>query len=207
VIIEEDIWLIDEHQVNDIPVTSKAASAKKPDVDNTQADEAQEVEEEMDQEIDLEEWYEIATMEEMEASLAEQEYEAMQTVQLTELAIPIEETQTVVSYTKKGKAKAAFQVVSSPVDNEVEQIIFTDKKHKDVYDVQAGMSCKEVKRLRKELKHMVKKGQVFLYSDESNIMYLTDIQDVEGDGISASDVESSEVQAIIWKDKKHHKKK
>ena len=127
--------------------------------------------------------------------------------EVTEAVIPIDETQTVVAYNKKGKPEAAFQVVSSGPNNEVEQIIFMDKKHTDVYDVKAGMSGKEVKRLRRELKHMVKKGQVFLYDDQSNIMYLMDAKNMAGDEITAVDVESMDVQAVIWKDKKHHKKK
>ena len=68
------------------------------------------------------------------------------------------------------------------------------------------MTGKEVKKLRKEMKHMVKKGQVFLYDDQSNIMYLMDAQNMVGDEITAADVETMEVQSIVWKDKKHHKK-
>jgi hypothetical protein len=205
--VAEEVWLIDEHQINSVPVTSKAAtpnSIKKA----SENSEEQEIEEEEESLAEIEEEeYEIASMEAIDAALVEQEYEAMETVEVTEVAIPIEETQTIVSYGKKGQPQAAFQVVSSGPDNEVEQIIFTDKKHTDVYDVQAGMSGKEVKRLRKEMKHMVKKGQVFLYDDESNIMYLMDAQDMAGDEVTAADVESMDVQAVIWKDKKHHKKK
>ena len=98
-------------------------------------------------------------------------------------------------------------MISTPGDNEIEQIIFTDKKHKDVYDVQAGLTGKQVKRLRKEMKHMVKKGKVFMYSDESNIMYLMTTTNMLGDEVTTADVENMEVQAVIWKDKKHHKKK
>ena len=52
---------------------------------------------------------------------------------------------------------------------------------------------------------MVKKGQVFLYNEESNIMYLMDARNMVGDEITVADVESMEVSAIVWKDKKHHK--
>ena len=48
-------------------------------------------------------------------------------------------------------------------------------------------------------------GKIFLYDDQSNVMYLMDTEGFEGDKITAADVESMEVQAIIWKDKKHHK--
>lgn len=213
VVVEEDIWLIDEHQINDIPVTSMA----KPAVTKTHSAKQQETEEEaieevideaVAEEIAVEEYeqevYEIVTMDEIAASLAEQEYIAMHTVEVTEIAIPLEETQTVVSYNKKGKEQSEIQVISDG-DGEVEQIIFMHKKHKDVYDVQAGLSGKQVKRLRREMKHMIKKGKVFLYSDQSNIMYLMDVQNMAGDEITGAEVESMKVQAIIWKDKKHHK--
>ena len=159
------------------------------------------------EEILEEEAYEIYTMEAINAVLEEQAYEATEIVEVTEAVIPIDETQTVVAYNKKGKAEAAFQVVSSGPDNEVQQIVFTDKKHTDVYDVSAGMSGKEVKRLRKEMKHMVKKGQVFLYDDQSNVMYLMDAKNMAGDEVTAAEVESMDVQAVVWKDKKHHKKR
>lgn len=180
------------------------ATEEQEEMLQTEMAEAEAIEEvvEMEQEA-----YAIATLEALEEDLLEQEYEALaSTVAVTEVAIPLEETQTVVSYNKKGNAKAAFQVVSNAETGEVEQIVFVDKRHRDVYDVTSGMSGKEVKRLRKELKHMVEKGKVFLYDDQSNIMYLMDAQNMVGDEITAADVESMEVQAIVWKDKKHHKK-
>ena len=218
VVVEEvDVWVIDEHQINDVPLTSKAEKVNedaKEELEAEIAEEAEEVEEEIEaeemleeEEIMEEEAYEIYAMEAINAALEEQAYEASEIVEVTEVVIPIDETQTVVAYNKKGKPEAAFQVVSSGPDNEVEQIIFTDKKHTDVYDVKAGLSGKEVKRLRREMKHMVKKGQVFLYDDQSNIMYLMNAKDRGGDEITVADVESMDVQAVIWKDKKHHKKK
>ena len=202
---EIDVWVIDEHQINDVPLTSRAEKVEEA---AKEEQEAEEVEKEMEEEEMMdEEAYEIYTMEAVNAALEEQAYEASEIVEVTEAVIPIDETQTVVAYNKKGKPLAAFQVVSSGPDNEIEQIIFTDKKHTDIYDVKAGMSGKEVKRLRREMKHMVKKGQVFLYDDQSNIMYLMDAKNMAGDEITVADVESMEVQAVVWKDKKHHKKK
>ena len=64
---------------------------------------------------------------------------------------------------------------------------------------------RKVKQLRKELKHMEHHGKIFLYDENSNLMYLMDAKDFEGDEIKVEDVESMEVEAIIWKDKKHHK--
>jgi len=212
VVIEEDVWVIDEHQINDIPVTSKAKSVQKPADEILAAkiakEKAVEMEEAEIEEAEIEEAeYEIYTRESIDAAMEEQAYEATEVVEVTEAVVPVDETQTVVSYNKKGKAQASFQVISSGPDNEIEQIIFTDKKHKDVYDVKAGMSGKDVKKLRREMKHMVKKGKVFLYDDQSNVMYLMDAKDMAGDEVTAADVENMDVQAIIWKDKKHHKKK
>lgn len=197
VIVEDDVWVVDEHQINDIPVTSKATSTE---VNSNAAASTAAADAEAQEEAD------VITMEAIDLALAEQEYIAETTIEVTEVAIPLDETQTVVSYSKKGEPQAAFQVVSDPNTGEVQQIIFEDKKHQDTYNVQTGMTGKETKKLRKELKHMVKKGQVFLYDDQSNIMYLMDAQNMAGDEVTAADVETMEVQAIIWKDKKHHKK-
>ena len=209
-----EVWIIEEHQYNDIPLTSKAeikaprqsaeveVEAKAAEVETEAKTEEMSVEQAM-----LEQDYEIATQAALEEDLKEQEYEALaSTVVVTEAVIPLEETQTLVSYAKKDKNDAVIQVISNLQTGEIEQIIFVDAKHQDVYDVQAGLTGKEVKRLRKEVKHMVKKGQVFLYDDQSNIMYLMDAQNMVGDEVTVAEVETMEVQAIIWKDKKHHKK-
>jgi hypothetical protein len=221
-VLEEDVWVIGEHQINDIPLTSKAESTKAAEEELKEKAEAEEeleekAEAEEDMEVEAEEEedmedeivgedYEIATIEALAADLEEAEYEAMENVEIDEIAIPLDETQTMVSYSKKGKEKAELHVVSSIENGEIEQVIFTDKKHKDVYNVQAGMSGKEVKKLRREIKHMVRKGKVYLYDDSSNIMYLMDAQDIQGNELTEADVENMDVQAIIWKDKKHHKK-
>lgn len=211
--IEVDVWVIDEHKINNVALTSKAkvnteresAEAAAEKNKKTEAAAAESAKKMVATAEAAEELYEIATLESLEAQLAEEEYVARQIVEVTETIIPLEETQTLVSYNKKGEELAAFQVISTPGNDEIEQIIFTDKKHHDVYNVQAGMSGKEVKRLRKELKHMKKKGQVFLYDDTSNIMYLMTATDEAGDEYVEADIETMEVQAIIWKDKKHHK--
>lgn len=46
---------------------------------------------------------------------------------------------------------------------------------------------------------------MFLYDDSSNVMYLMDAKDAVGDEVVVADVENMDVQAVIWKDKKHHK--
>ncbi len=212
-VVSEDIWLVDEHQFNNMALTSKAEvkSIKKTDAGskNSSTKEKQIIAEEKQKETEqeLEEDYEIVTLAALAVDLEEQEYEELaSTVEVTEAIIPLEETQTVVSYAKKDKNDAAIQVVTNLQTGEIEQITFVDKKHQDIYDVQAGMSGKEVRKLRREMKHMIKKGQVFLYDDQSNIMYLMDAQNMVGDEITVADVENMEVQSIIWKDKKHHKK-
>jgi len=215
VVVEEDVWVIDEHHINAVPVTSHGKSInekKNAEVAANLRAEANEIAEEVEvEEMEEEEVveaveYDILTAEEMELALAEEEYEAMNTVEVTELAIPLEETQTVTAYGKKGQAEAEFQVVTNSSTGEVEHIVFTDSKHRDVYDVQAGMTGKQVKKLRKELKHMKKKGQHFLYDDESNVMYLMKATDEMGDEVTEASIDSMEVQAVVWKDKKHHKK-
>lgn len=212
----EEIIIIDEHQYADVPLTSKATEIEsKKEVPSAHATKSKadlEKEKEQLKEEEMEEAemevYEIAMMEALHEDLLEMEYEAMEnTWEVEEIAIPLEETQTVIAYNKKGEENSAIQVVSNSQTGEIEQIIFEDKKHQDIYDVEAGMTGKEVKKLRRELKHMVKKGQVFLYDDQSNIMYLMDAQNMVGDEITAADIESMEVSAIVWKDKKHHKKK
>ena len=211
VVIEEDYWIIEEYEYDDIPLvavvddehTEQAASPESQK--KTSSDEAKTPAEQTD-ELEME--YESLQMEALEADLMEQEYEVLaSTVEETDAIIPLEETQSMVSYAKKGKNDAALQVVTNLQTGEVEQITFLDKNHKDVYDVQAGLTGKEVRKLRREVKHMVKKGQVFLYDDQSNIMYLMDTQNMVGDEVTLADIESMEVAAIIWKDKKKHHKK
>lgn len=232
--MEEEIWLIEEHMYHDIALTSlaeaemeaeeaeeaeeeaeKEAEAEAEAAAAAEAEAREEAEREREETIAEEEYieeaveeaYEIAQMEAFEEALIEAEYEALANTWVeTDLVIPLDETETVVAYNKKGEETAAVQVVSDAATGEVKQITFMDKKHTDVYDVEAGMSGKEVKKLRRELKHMEKKGQVFLYDDQSNIMYLMDAENMVGDEITAADIETMEVTAIVWKDKKHHKK-
>ncbi len=45
----------------------------------------------------------------------------------------------------------------------------------------------------------------FLYSDVSNIMYVLDVKDNMGDEYTEVELDQFEVDAIVWKDKKHHK--
>ncbi len=51
------------------------------------------------------------------------------------------------------------------------------------------------------MKHMVHKGQVFFYSDDSNTMYLLDTKTADGKEVVEADVDESFVSTIVWKDK------
>jgi len=209
--IEEEIMeetdtgplVVNEHHFSDVPLTTHPSAPKKtPEGGDLAADIPSKDMGDVAKVDPMD--YEVHTTDVLHESLGEMEYEVEEEITVQEAIIPLDETQTLVSYNKKGKYKDSLQVISE-ADGTIDQIIFTHKKHKDVYDVQAGMSAKEVKKLRKELKHMVKKGQVFLYSDTSNIMYLLDVQNAEGDEIMEADIETMTVEAIIWKDKKDKK--
>lgn len=194
--------VVDEHQVDDVPLTTHPSNQPKTadNEDLTDAMESEDMDKAMEANAETAD-YEVHSTDVLDDALLAMEYEVVEDITVEEAIIPLDETQTLVSYNKKGKYKDSLQVISE-ADGTIDQIIFTHKKHKDVYDVQAGMTAKEVKKLRKELKHMVKKGKVFLYSDTSNIMYLLDAQNAEGDELMEADIETLTVDAIIWKDKK-----
>ncbi|WP_339868517.1 hypothetical protein [uncultured Algoriphagus sp.] len=186
VLVEDFVLVIDEHKLDKTPITNhpSAAPAAKPaaEPDNTS--------------------YEVLPAVDFQKEMLTS-YDLVEVpVIQSEIAIPLDETQTVMAYNKKGKSKGAVQVVSNS-DGEVDHILFEDKNHKDIYDVQAGMSAKEVKKLRKEMKHMVKNGQVFYYTDDSNIMYLLDTEVPEEGAVVEADIEESVVSAVIWKNKNH----
>ena len=127
----EEIWLIDEHEYHDIPLTSKAEEQEEEAEHEAEHEAEEEAEAEREREEELaeqeyeeemmEEAYEIATME----ALAE--YEAMEsTIVVTEIVIPLDETETVIAYNKKGEENAALQVVSDGATGEIKQITFMD---------------------------------------------------------------------------------
>lgn len=205
--------VVSEHAINDIPVTSKAKkSGESKEMLETVKKEDAKTALERQGEIDNE--YEITTHEELHASLQESGYVHLDEITITETIIPLGETETVVSYSGKGKVKDTLQVVTN-AEGEVQHIVFAHKHHKDEYDVAVGMSAKDVKHLRKDMKHMEKHGKVFLYSETSNVMYVLTATNESGDRYSesnvadndkllAAEVDEMTVQAIVWKDKKHH---
>jgi hypothetical protein len=125
-------------------------------------------------------------------------------VEITESIIPVMETETLTAYNKKGKEKGTIQVVHDSQTGEVISVAYRHNNHTDEYDVTTGMTAKEVKKLRKEMKHMKHRGEYFLYSDVSNIMYILDVKDSEGQEYTEAEMDEMVVQAIVWKDKKHH---
>jgi len=208
-ILEEDIWVIDEYQINDIPVM-KPLKQKAPEEKEKTASTEKTTQKETPsgtttQAVKVDE-YEVISKEELDATFRTQEYEPTE-VDIAAARIPLDETQTLIAYNKKGKAKDAIQVVSSGDDGSVEQIIFTDKKARDVYNVQVGMTGKEVKKLRRNLKKMERNGKVFLYNDSSNVMYLMQAEDNDGDEVRAAELDNMSVQAIIWKPTRRELKK
>jgi len=137
----------------------------------------------------------------LKVELVELEFTPVVEVDRSVSLIPVDDTQTLISYKKNGQQKAVFQVTTT-ADGEIENILFADASHKDVYNVQTGMTAKEVKKLRRELKHMEKHGKHFLYDDNSRIMYLLDTNLSDGEEVTEASLDNAEVQAIIWKGKK-----
>jgi hypothetical protein len=117
---------------------------------------------------------------------------------------PLDETQAYIAFNNE-KWLGSIAVVSDKKSGLVEQIIFTDSTHQDVYNVRLGMTAKQVMLLRKELKLIEQEGTNYLYSEESNIMYLLDVKDANGKQHDELEMDKTTVSAIIWKDKNHQK--
>ncbi len=208
----EDVWVVDEYQMNDIPLTKKITTREAPEkeetteakeskeTEGTKAEEAGETEKEEAAEEATEHPVAPPAASDLDDALQQRGY-APTPVKLTAAVIPLDETQTAVAYTKKGKAKDALQVISSG-DGSVDEVVFYHKKDKDVYNVQVGMSEKEVKKLRGDMKRMEKNGKVFLYNDNSNIMYLMKAENAEGNAVGAAKMGNLQVSAIVWKPNK-----
>ena len=116
------------------------------------------------------------------------------------------ENALLVAYEKKGVE--VLQVSVDAADPEqVMHVVFMSKDHVDEYDVRPGIKGAEARKLRRELKHMVHKGQVFLYAEDSNITYRMAVTD--GNKVAYTDAEVDElgVEAIVWRNKHHRKAK
>jgi len=181
-------FVIDEYHINDLAITTHPTAKARKQRDSTITHESVQ--------------YKVNPQKMITDSLVKN-YEVLSDVEV--IAIPLDEKQTVVSYGKKNKWTGTVQVVSDLETGEVDHIIFTDKNHEDYYDVKNGMTAKEAKKLRKELKHMQHKGQVFLYEDDSNIMYLVDAKYSNGEEIVDAEIDETVITAIVWKDKNHKK--
>ncbi len=125
-------------------------------------------------------------------------------VEIALSTVPLSETETITAYNSHGKEKGTIEVIHDSESGEIVSVTYTHKDHKDQYDISPGMSAKDVKEIRKDLKHMKHRGEYFLYSDVSNIMYVLDVSDNKGHEMTEIDFDQVEVDAIVWKDKKHH---
>lgn len=204
--------VISEHQLNDIAMTSKAKSNSGGEAQEEASDDPTEARERttLDRQAEADDKYEVTTHEELKTSLSEADYVAMNEITLTQSVIPLGDSHTIVSYNSNGKVKDTLHVVTNAA-GEIDHIVFTHKHHKDEYDVENGMTGKEVKELRKDVKHMVKNGKVFLYEDNSNIMYVLEAKNAQGDEVVIKEkdqmayegnVDEMVVKAIVWKDKR-----
>ena len=116
--------------------------------------------------------------------------------------------QTVVDLGKNGKA-SMLEVISAPNDpNTIDEIVYTDKNHVDTYNVKAGMTGHDVRKLRREMKHMVRQGKVFMYQDNSNVMYQMTATDAKTkDSYTDDEVDNMSVDSIVWKNNTQPAKK
>jgi hypothetical protein len=111
-----------------------------------------------------------------------------------------------VAYEKKGVE--VLQVSVDAADPEqVMHVVFMSKDHVDEYDVRPGMKGAEARKLRRELKHMVHKGQVFLYEEDSNITYRMAVTDGSKLAYTEAEVNELNVEAIVWRNKHQRKAK
>jgi hypothetical protein len=105
-----------------------------------------------------------------------------------------------VAYEKKGVELMQVTVDESDPE-QVMHVVFMSKDHVDVYDVRPGMKGADARRMRRELKHMVHKGRVFLYDESSNITYRMAVSDGAKEVYSEQEVDTMEVEAIVWSNK------
>lgn len=151
--------------------------------------------------------YETVTVDVFVAALADSDIvpvapapaAAPDSITVTTAATVLNTDQTVVELGKRGQA-SSIEVISSKKDpNVIDKIVYTDKNHVDVYNVKAGMTAHDVRKLRREMKHMVKDGKVFMYEDDSNIMYqMTATDQTTKTSYTDDEVDNMTVDAIVW---------
>jgi len=105
-----------------------------------------------------------------------------------------------VAYEKKGVELMQVTVDESD-PAQVMHVVFMSKDHVDVYDVRPGMKGADARRMSSELKQMVHKGRVFLYDESSNITYRMAVSDGTKEVYSEQDLDTMEVEAIVWSNK------
>lgn len=137
--------------------------------------------------------------------MVSRDFEEVEIVETTEVVIPLSESQTLTAFNKKEKFAGQVNIVSSSATGEIDHITFTGKHHVDEYNVSAGLTGHEARKLRRELKHMAHNGQVYLYEEQSNVLYLMDSKNLTtGEEVTAAEVDTMTISAVIWKDSKHH---
>ena len=72
----------------------------------------------------------------------------------------------------------------------------------DIYNITTGMTVKEARNLRHDLKHFVKRGRVFLASDDSNILYELAGEITDEKVVAKEYIDDMRIKHIIWRDKK-----
>lgn len=125
-------------------------------------------------------------------------------VMVTISDVKVVDKAVLVTYEKKGVEMLQVSVDESDPD-QVMHVVFTNKNHVDEYDVRPGMKGAEARKLRRELKHMVHKGRVFLYDESSNITYRMSVSDGTKEVYSEQDLDTMEVEAIVWTNKHQRK--
>lgn len=197
---DKDFWTIQEEPFNVSNPEMEAAKGGS-SIDTEKPAKANESDGDGDTAI-MEEVPMEVTIESIQPILVDYNIVEVDPVTITESYIPLEETQEVTAYSKKGKAKADLEVYTDAQTGMVEQVVFTNKKHTDVFNVSVGMSVKELKQLRKDLKYLKRHGKVFYYTDDSQIMYSVDVSDIDSEEIESEIIDERNVEAIIWKGKK-----
>jgi hypothetical protein len=200
--VEVVALVISEHAIDDIPMlrAHHEAQRKGNPVDTTAHTKA----------------YETATATDLASALAADEILPVDTTPATaQVGMPLMvavapvgevDNAVLVAYEKKGVE--VLQVSVDPADPEqVMHVVFMAKDHVDEYDVRPGMKGAEARKLRRELKHMVHKGQVFLYEEDSNITYRMAVTDGTKVAYTDAEVDELNVEAIVWRNKHQRKTK
>lgn len=128
-------------------------------------------------------------------------FETLEVDDTEELMLPVDVNQTLIAFDKKANFEGQVRVVSSSDTGEITHIVFTGKHHMDEYNISAGLTGHEARKLRRELKHMTKNGRIYLYEEGSNIVYIMDSKILAtGEEFTQEDVDNMVIESVIWQD-------